>query len=276
MQEPILQISPKSLKKISRRKFNMSYEWFAVAFVFLIITAIIFISIIFAGWIGKIILFSILSLIWWFFYKKLRNDEMLENAKLTYQFYTRGKRGETLISKYNEASTRLIMRFLGIVNITGPLIEYENKTFFILIQYIPPRPCDDSKTEHNQNIVSLLKTLKDGAQFQFNMNTTTKYKGQYEAQILSAANGADVSKPVKEHLFSVQKLINGSKTNIHPEFSIMCELGYFASTADAQDAMETTLKGLEYQFKSLGTHFRLLSSPEEITSMMYQKITQGM
>jgi len=168
------------------------------------------------------------------------------------------------------------MRFLGIVNITGALIEYENKTFFILIQYIPPRPCDDSKTEHNQNIISLLKTLKDGAQFQFNMNTTTKHNRQYEAQILSAANGADVPKPVKEHLFSIQKLINKSGTNVHPEFFIMCELGSYTSTANAQDAMITIIKGMEYQFRSLGAHFRVLSSPEEITMMLYQKITQGL
>jgi len=275
-EEPIIQISPKSLKKISRKKFNMSYEWFIVAFIFLIISAIIFVCIIFSGWIGKIIFFAILALLWRFFYTRLRSDELLENARLTYQFYTRSKRGETLISKYNEASTRLIMRFLGIVNITGTLIEYEDKIFFILIQYVPPRPCDDSKTEHNQNIISLLKTLKDGAQFQFNMNTTTKHNGQYEAQILSAANGADVPKPVKEHLFSIQKLINKSGTNIHPEFFIMCELGKYTDTANAQEAMNTMIKGLEYQFRSLGAHFRVLASPDEITMMLYQKMTQGM
>ncbi len=275
-EDPIVQISPKSLKKISRKKFNMSYEWFIVAFIFLIISAIIFIGIVFAGGIGKIVLFAILALIWWFFYTRLRNDELLENARLTYQFYSRSKRGETLISKYNEASKRLIMRFLGIVNITGSLIEYEDKIFFILIQYIPPRPCDDSKTEHNQNIISLLKTLKDGAQFQFNMNTTTKHNGQYEAQILSAANRTGVSKPIKDHLFSVQKLINKSGTNIHPEFFIMCELGTYVDTGSAQDAMNTMVKGLEYQFKSLGAHFRILATPDEITTMLYQKMTQGL
>lgn len=272
----ISQISPKSLKKISRKQFNMSYGWFVVAFTFLLITAIIFVCMVFSGWIGKIIFFAILTLLWGFFYARLRNDELLENARLTYQFYTRSKRGETLISKYNEASTRLIMRFLGIVNITGALIEYEDKIFFILIQYVPPRPCDDSKTEHNQNIISLLKTLKDGTQFQFNMNTTTKHNGQYEAQILSAANGVEVPKPVKDHLFSIQKLINKSGTNIHPEFSIMCELGVYTNTANAQDAMVTMVKGLEYQFRSLGAHFRVLASPEEITMMLYQKMTQGL
>ncbi len=253
----------------------MSFEWFVVAFIFLLISAIIFVCMIFAGWIGKIALFAILTLLWRFFYTKLRNDEMLENLRLTYQFYTRSKRGDTLISKYNEASVRLIMIFLGIVNITGPLIEYKDKIFFILIQYIPPRPCDDSKTEHNQNIESLLKTLKDGAQFQFNMNTTRYYSGKYEAQILSAANGADVPKPVKDHLFSLQKLINKSGTNVHPEFLIMCELGTFTSTENAQKAMATTIEGLTYQFKSIGAHFRVLSTPEEITMMLYQKITQG-
>ena len=275
MNEETKQISPKSLKKISKKKFIMSFEWFAVAFIFLFISAIIFVCIVFSGWIGKIIFFAILTLLWWFFYTRLRNDEMLENLRLTYQFYTRSKRGDTLISKYNEASVRLIMIFLGIVNITGPLVEYKDKIFFILIQYIPPRPCDDSKTEHNQNIESLLKTLKDGAQFQFNMNTTTKYSGKYEAQILSAANGADVPKPVKEHLFSIQKLINKSGKNVHPEFFIMCELGTFTSTENAQKAMDTAVEGLKYQFKSIGAHFKILSSPEEITTMLYQKITQG-
>ncbi len=255
----------------------MSYEWFIVAFVFLIISAIIFVCIVFSGWIGKIVFFAILSLLWWFFYTRLRNDELLENARLTYQFYTRAKRGDTLISKYNEASTRLIMRFLGIVNITDALIEYEGKIYFCLIRYIPPHPCDDSKIEHNQNIVSLLKTLKDGVQFQFNMNTTTtKHNRQYEAQILSAANGADVPKPVKDHLFSIQKLINKSRTDIHPEFFIMCGVGTHTSTAKAQEAMATTIKGLEYQFKSLGAHFKVLASPDEITMMLYQKMTQGL
>jgi hypothetical protein len=273
---PIKQISPKSLKKISRKKFNMSYGWFKVAFVFLIISAILFVCIILSGWIGKIIFVAILALLWYFFYTRLRNDELLENLRLTYQFYNRKKGGETLVSKYNEASTRLIMRFLGIVNITKALIEYEDKIFFCLIQYIPPRPCDDSKDEHNQNIVSLLKTLKDGVQYQFNMNTTTKYSGQYEAQILSAANGAGVPKPVKDHLFSVQKLINKSGTKVHPEFFFMCGLGTHTSTAKAQEAMDTMIKGLEYQFNSLGAHFRVLSSPEEITTMLYQKMTQGL
>ena len=273
----IFQISPKSLKKISRRKFNMSYEWFGVAFLFLVISAVIILFAIFSGGYARIVLFAVLFMLWLFFYKNLRNDELLENAKLTYQFYTRSKRGDTLISKYNEASTRLIMRFLGIVEIlTNGLIRYEGNIYFFLIQYTPPRLSDDSKTEHNQNIISLLKTLKDGVQFQFNMNTTTQYNGKYEAQVLSAANGQNVSRPVKEHLFSIQKLINKSATNIHPEFYIMCSIGYHGSSSDAQKAMVTIAGGLEYQFKSLDTHFRILSSAEEITMTLYQKMTQGL
>lgn len=276
-EEQITQISPKSLKKISRKKFNMSYEWFAVAFLFIIVSAALALSAILIGGNARIVLFAILALVWYFFYKNLRNDELLENAKLTYQYYVRRKNGITLISKYNDASNRLLMQFLGIISILeGGLIRYEGDIYFFLIQYTPKRLSDDSKAEHNQNIISLLKTLKDGAQFQFNMNTSTKYNGKYEAQILSAANGSDVSRPVKEHLFSIQELINKSATNIHPDFYIMCSIGTCSSIAEAQQSMVTISEGLKYQFKSLDTHFRILTSPDEIALTLYQKMTQGL
>ncbi len=277
MSDEVKQISPKSLKKISRKKFNMSYEWFIVAFVFLIISAVIFVCMIFSGFIGKIIFLAILVLLWRFFYTRLRNDELLENVRLTYQFYTRAKRGDTLVSKYNEASTRLIMIFLGILEILERgLIRYEGNIYYFIIQYTPKRFSDDSKIEHNRGIEKLLKSLKDGVQFQFNMNTTTKYNGNYEKQILSAANGKNVSRAVKEHLFSVQELVNKTATNIHPDFYIMCSLGAFGSSTEAQKMMTTIAGGLEYQFNALDTHFRILTSPEEITFTLYQKMTQGL
>jgi len=277
MTENITQISPKSLKKISRRKFNMSYEWFLVVFLMLVASAVIVLLAIFSSGYGRIVFAAILCMLWAFFYKNLRNDELLENAKLTYQFYKRSKRGDTLISKYNEASIRLILMFLGILEIfKGGLIKYEGDIYFFLIQYTPKRLSDDSKIEHNQNIVSLLRTLKDGVQFQFNMNTSIKNNSRYESQILLAANGSNVSQPIKDHLFSIQRLINQSATNIHPEFYIMCSMGPQKNIEDAQKAMTVIVGGLDYQFKSLDTFYRVLSSREEIALTLYQKMTQGL
>jgi len=276
-EQSIIQISPKSLKKISKQKFNMSYAWFGVVLIFLAISAVIVLFAIFTGGFLRMVFFAMLFMLWGFFYWKLRNDELLENAKLTYQFYTRAKRGDTLVSKYNEASTRLIMIFLGILEILERgLIRYEGNIYYFIIQYTPKRFSDDSKIEHNRGIENLLKSLKDGVQFQFNMNTTTKYNGNYEKQILSAANGKNVSRAVKEHLFSVQELVNKTATNIHPDFYIMCSLGAFGSSTEAQKMMTTIAGGLEYQFNALDTHFRVLTSPEEITFTLYQKMTQGL
>jgi hypothetical protein len=277
MTENITQISPKSLKKISRRKFNMSYEWFLVVFVFLVASAVIVLLAIFSSGYGRIIFAAILCMLWGFFYKSLRNDELLENAKLTYQFYKRSKRGDTLISKYNESSTRLILRFLGILDIfTGGLLKYEGDIYFFLIQYTPKRLSDDSKIEHNQGIVTLLKSLKNGVQFQFNMNTSIKSNSKYENQILLAANGSNVIQPVKDHLFSIQKLINQSTKNNHPEFYIMCSMGPQNSLDEAQKTMAVMVGGLDYQFKSLDTFYRVISSREEIALTLYKKMTQGL
>ena len=277
MSDSIIQISPKSLKKISKQKFNMSYEWFFVVLLFVIISAIIILSIVFTGGFLRVVLLALLVMLWGLFVFKLRNDELLENAKLTYQFYTRAKRGDTCVSKYNEASTRMIMAFLGILNILDRgLIQYDGNIYYFIIQYTPKRFSDDSKIEHNRGIENLLKSIKDNVQFQFNMYTTTKYNGDYENQILSAANGKNVARAVKEHLFSVQELVNKSAVNIHPDFYIMCSLGVFSKPAEAEKMMTTIAAGLEYQFHALDTHFRILTSPEEITFTLYQKMTQGL
>ena len=87
MKEEPRQISPKNLKKISKKQFNMSIEWFIVFGVFIFLTVVLILLAVFVGNTSRIVIAALISLLWVLFLWKFRTDELLENTKLFYQFY---------------------------------------------------------------------------------------------------------------------------------------------------------------------------------------------
>ena len=278
MKEEPRQISPKNLKKISEKQFNMSIEWFIVFGVFIFLTVVLILLAVFVGNTSRIVIAALISLLWVLFLWKFRTDELLENTKLFYQFYIRRRTGATLVSKYNDAARKIVLQFLGIIKIDDGLIEYENNIYFCLIQYYPPCNYDSIKAEFFENVSSFLRTLRDGNQFQFTMTsvTTSSKSDSYESQIISASNREKITQPIRDHLLSVQKLINQKNKDVKPEFSIMCGLGNHKTESGAREHMDVVLEGLKNQFQSLGVQFRVLRDPVEITYGLYKSTTKGL
>lgn len=275
---PALPMSPKSLKRINANKYGMSYAWYKVAMSCLIlVTILVFIISILPG-IWKLVPLAIIGAIVIVFWTQLRNDDMLENLKLSLAYYLRIRNNQTLILRHKETLANQLKAFLGILKIfPDGRIKYQGNIYYFLLAYSPKNISDDGRREHIFSIMSLLKSLPEENIYKFDMTAIQTTNERYEQQIIDAKNKPGISQPVLDHLHSIQDLVHKSTQDIEHEYLMMVSLGTFEDKEEhkSKEAMKTVLDGIEYQLKAMEIPFRVLTSPEEITLMYYNKISEG-
>ncbi len=246
MSEGMGMVIPKSYRQTNEKKFGRSYIWLTVASIFAIISGVIALFIIFSGFLLKLFFIAILLIMWGFFWKNLRTDELLEHAKLSYLYFLRLRRGDTAVSKYNIASIPILRAFLPIESIhPNGLIQYADNLYFLLLKYVPVRLSDDERGAFLQNTVALLNSLQDGITFKFHVVSRNSYNDTFEKQVLEAANDDSSTQTGKDHLYSIQKMVStNNEANIEWDFYMMFGLGKYDTPAEAEISRQTLLTGL--------------------------------
>lgn len=269
-------VIPKSYKNITEKKFGMTYTWLIVASITAIISGFIGMLILLSSGFIRLFFISVLIASWAFFWKKLRNDDLLEHSRLSLEYFLRQRHGETAISKYNDAAIPILHEFLPIEAIhKNGLIQYTNNLYFLLIRYIPVRLSDDMKEVFLANTVSIINSLQDGVTFKFFVVSRNKYDDSFEKQILTAANKRNVSSSTKEHLFSLQKTVSAhSENNIQWDFYMSFGIGQYSTPEDAEISRQSLLTGLKDMLETTETSIQVLESPYEITYALYNCIQQ--
>jgi hypothetical protein len=269
-------VIPKSYRGIIEKKFGMSYTWLTVASIFAIFSAFFAILIMFSGIWGKLFFSSILLLSWFFFWKYLRNDDLLEEAKLSYLYFMRLRYGQTAVSKYDDANILILKQFLPIEAIhPNGLIQYTDNLYFLLLKYIPVRLSDDLRDSFLQNTISVLNSLQDGIAFKFFVVSRNSYDDSFEKQILTAANRPNTAPSTKEHLFSLHKTVSGhTDGNIKWDFYISFGIGTYDTPQEAEVSRQTLLTGLHDLLERVEADIHVVESPQEITYALYNCITQ--
>jgi len=269
-------VIPKSYKNTTEKKFGMTYAWLTVASITVLISGFMALLIMFSN--GSLRLFFIACLIalWGFFWKKLRNDDLLEHAKLSYLYFLRLNRGDTAISKYNDANIPILKQFLPIEAIHPKgLIQYTGNLYFLLLKYTPVRLSDDMRDAFLANTVNILNSLQDGVTFKFYVVSRIKRDDTFEKQILTAANKPNTAITTKEHLFSLQKTVSThTANNIQWDFYISYGLGIYQTPQEAEISRQSLLIGLHDLLETTETDIHVLESPYEITYALYNCITQ--
>jgi len=268
-------VIPKSYKNINEKKFGMSYAWLTMVCVIAIMSAFMGILIMFSQGLLKFFFVACLIALWAFFWKKLRNDDMMEHAKLSYLYWLRLTRGDTVISKYNDAAIPILKQFLPIEAIhPNGLIQYTNNLYFLLLKYTPVRLSDDMRDAFLANTVNILNSLQDGVTFKFYVVSQNKQDDRYEQQILAAVNRPDISSSTKEHLYSLQKTVSShTENNIQWSFYMSFGIGKYDSPHAAEISRQTLLTGLRDLLETAETDIHVIESPYEITYELYNCIT---
>lgn len=268
-------VIPKSYKNMTEKKFGMSYAWLTVACIVAVISAFLGILIMFSYGLLKFFFLACLILLWGFFWKKLRNDDLLEHAKLSYLYWLRLTRGDTEISKYNDAAIPILKQFLPIEAIhPNGLIQYTGNLYFLLLKYTPVRLSDDMRDAFLANTVNILNSLQDGVTFKFYVVSQNKQDDRYEQQILSAANRPNIAESTKEHLYSLQKTVSShTENNIQWDFYMSFGIGKYDSPHAAEISRQTLLTGLRDLLETAETDIHVIESPYEITYALYNCIT---
>jgi hypothetical protein len=269
-------VIPKSYKNVTEKKFGMSYIWLAVASLIAVISAFMALLIMFSGGLLRLFFIACLIALWAFFWKKLRNDDLLEHAKLSYLYFLRLSRGDTAISKYNDANIPILKQFLPVEAIhPNGLIQYTGNLYFLLLKYTPVRLSDDMRDAFLANTVKILNSLQDGVTFKFFVVSRNRQDDRYEKQILMAANRPDTAVATKEHLFSLQKMVSSNnEANIQWDFFMSFGIGKYDSPQAAEISRQTLLTGLHDLLETVESDINVLESPYEITYALYNCITQ--
>ena len=268
-------VIPKSYKNTTEKKFGMSYAWLMVVSVIAIISAFMALLIMFSQGLVKLFFLACLIALWWFFWKKLRNDDLLEHAKLSYLYLLRLTRGDTAISKYNDANIPILKQFLPVEAIhPNGLIQYTGNLYFLLLKYTPVRLSDDMREAFLANTVNILNSLQDGVTFKFYVVSQNKHDDRYEKQILSAANRPNIAESTKEHLYSLQKTVSShTENNIQWDFYMSFGIGRYDSPHAAEISRQSLLTGLRDLLETAETDIHVIESPYEITYELYNCIT---
>ena len=269
-------VIPKSYKNTTEKKFGMSYTWLAVASIIAVISAFIALLIMFSQGLLRLFFIACLIALWAFFWKKLRNDDLLEHAKLSYLYFLRLSRGDTAISKYNDQNIPILKQFLPVEAIhPNGLIQYTGNLYFLLLKYTPIRLSDDMRDAFLANTVNILNSLQDGVTFKFYVVSQNRQDDKYEKQILNAANRPNTSATTKEHIFSLQKTVSShTENNILWDFYMSFGIGKYDSPQAAEISRQTLLTGLHDLLETIETDIHVLESPYEITYALYNCITQ--
>jgi hypothetical protein len=85
----------------------------------------------FSGGLLRLFFIACLIALWAFFWKKLRNDELLEHAKLSYLYFLRLNRDDTAISKYNDANIPILKQFLPITFIVNKIHDLDTSKYIL-------------------------------------------------------------------------------------------------------------------------------------------------
>ncbi len=269
-------VIPKSYRGIIEKKFGMSYAWLMVASAFAIFSGLLALLIMFSGFWGKLFFIAVLILTWLFFWKNLRNDDLLQEAKLSYLYFLRLHRGDTAVSKYNDANIPILKQFLPIEAIhPNGLIQYVDNLYFQLLKYTPVRLSDDQRDTFLQNTIAVLNSLQDGVAFKFFVVSRNRYDDSFEKQILTAANRPNTAASTKEHLFSLHKTVSGhTDGNIKWDFYMSFGIGTYSTPQEAEVSRQTLLTGLHDLLERVETEIHVIESPQEITYALYNCITQ--
>lgn len=276
MSEGMGMVIPKSYKQTNEKRFGRSYTWLIVASIYAVISGVMVLFIMFSGFFLKLFFIAILIIMWLFFWKNLRNDELLEHAKLSYLFFLRLRRGDTAILKYNDASIPFIKTFLPIESIyPNGLIQYADNLYFLLLKYVPVRLSDDERGAFLKNTIALLNSLQDGITFKFHVVSHNSYNDTFEKQVLEAANDNNSTQTGKDHLYSLQKMVSkNNESNIEWDFYMMFGLGKYDTPIEAEISRQSLLTGLKDLLCVTETDIRVLESHDEITYSLYKCITQ--
>jgi hypothetical protein len=269
-------VIPKSYKNTTEKKFGMSYAWLIVASIAVLISGFVALLIMFSNGLLRFFFIACLIALWVFFWKNLRNDDLLEHAKLSYLYFLRLNRGDTAISKYNDANIPILKQFLPIEAIhPNGLIQYTGNLYFLLLKYTPVRLSDDMKPAFLASTVNILNSLQDGVTFKFYVVSRIKRDDTFEKQILTAANKPNTAITTKEHLFSLQKTVSAhTENNIQWDFYISYGLGTYQTPQDAEISRQSLLIGLHDLLETTETDIHVIESPYEITYALYNCITQ--
>ncbi len=269
-------VIPKSYKQTNEKRFGRSYTWIIVASIFAVISGVLALFIMFSGLFLKLFFITILILMWLFFWKNLRNDDLLEHAKLSFFYFMRLRRGDTEILKYNDASIPILKTFLPVEAIRpNGLIQYAGNLYFLLLKYVPVRLSDDERGVFLQNTIALLNSLQDEITFKFHVVSRNSYNDTFEKQVLEAANDSNSTQTGKDHLYSLQKMVSTkNESNIDWDFYMMFGLGKYDSPAEAEISRQSLLTGLKDLLDVTETDIRVLESHDEITYSLYKCIVQ--
>lgn len=269
-------VIPKSYKNTTEKKFGMSYTWLIMASGCVLISGFLALLIMFSQGLLRLFFIAVLISMWWFFWKKLRNDDLLEHAKLSFLYFMRLNRGDTAISKYNDANIPILKQFLPIEAIhPNGLIQYTGNLYFLLLQYQPVRLSDDMRDAFLSNTVNVLNSLQDNVTFKFYVVSRNKQDDRYEKQILTAANRPNTAATTKEHLFSLQKTVSAhTENNIQWDFYMSFGIGQYQTPQEAEISRQTLLTGLHDLLETVETDIHVMEDPFDITYALYNTIVQ--
>lgn len=269
-------VIPKSYKNTTEKKFGMSYAWLIVASIAVLISGFVALLIMFSHGLLRLFFIACLIALWVFFWKKLRNDDLLEHAKLSYLYFLRLSRGDTAISKYNDANIPILKQFLPVEAIhPNGLIQYTGNLYFLLIKYTPVRLSDDMRDAFLSNTVNILNSLQDGVTFKFYVVSRNKQDDTFEKQILTAANKPNTAVTTKEHLFSLQKTVSANtENNIQWDFYMSFGIGKYQTPQEAEISRQALLTGLHDLLETTETDMHVMEDPYAITHALYNCIVQ--
>lgn len=246
--------APKILRKVKDKAYGgATLKSFGLAVVWVIGSLFVLLPLaFFESWVVECFVIAVLVMWWAAYLKWISTESELEETTLFLKFLFDKYSGLHTIAKY-DMKIGFLEDVFPLVNIhEDGLIEFKDKSYGLLMKYIPKRVNDEDIEAHGLKMQEVIDGLAGNSSIKFISSSKYNIRKPILERLLAAMNQKNINQKVYEYLHSLYTMIVKKKKNtIEWDFYIFFGLGEFSTLQDAIDQMDSEYPGLVDNLKDI-------------------------